>query len=510
MFRFRSYVCARLVLVVMALAITALPFAALARKKPKQQGSSLPRAVILDVVALDNNGSPVTDLLASDVRISDNGKWQQVALFRPNFAKRRNTEALVADEYSNREHPTLPRTVILFDLMNERFATDAIAQNELVHALEDQETGEALYLYILTNRGDFIPIHPLLSQEAETVRRANWTRQIHPLLDSVMKKIFGFRPPDDWDPGYRFQATLQAVSALGAQMALVPGRKNLVWVTHGVPITVPDVSGDPIDLSPQVHHFAATLEKAHIAVYAVDQSSKGAGATLGTFSMQTLESVSELTGGRYYASDSVEAAINKARADLRASYKVGYFAPLQEENGKFHRVRVASSRRGLQLNTQRGYYAFPYTELGGQQEAALNAAATDPFDSSEIGVRAKIQRDASQAAHLDIRIDANDVLFRQLGDQFEGDLLLAVFPWDSGDPSRSEGFATRRQPLTAVPIHLSMTLEERNKAMRDGAGITRDIVLLDSNSKIKLIVLDQNLGAYGSLGIRLSADNPGS
>jgi len=510
MFRLRSYVGASSALVVIAIVITALPVAAVARKKPKQQDSSPPRPVILDVVALDNNGAPVTDLLATDVRISDNGKWQQVVLFRTNFAKRRNTEALVADEYSNREHPTSPQTVILFDLMNERFMTDAITQNELVHALEGQETGEALYLYILTNRGDFIPIHPVQNPQAEGVREENWTRQIHPLLDSVMKKIFGFRPPDDWDPGYRFQATLQAVSALSAQMAVVPGRKNLVWVTHGVPMVVPDISGDPIDLSPQVLQFAATLEKAHIAVYAVDQSSKGAGATLGTFSMQTLEDVSELTGGRYYASDSVEAAINQARTDLRASYTVGYFAPLHEENGKFHRVRVASSRRGLQLNTQRGYYAFPETEPGGQQEAALNAAATNPFDSSEIGLRAKIEHSASQPAHLGIRIDAKDVLFRQLGDQFEGDLLLAVFPWDSGDPSRSEGFATRLQPLTAVPIHLSMTREQRDKAMRDDTGIIRDVVLPGANKRIKLIVLDGNSGAYGSLGIRLSADNSGS
>lgn len=94
MFRLRSHVSASSALVVTTIAIIFVPSAALAGKKSKQQGLSVPEAVILD------------------------------------------------DEYSNREHPMLPRTVILFDLMNERFAADASMQNELVHALEHQETGK--------------------------------------------------------------------------------------------------------------------------------------------------------------------------------------------------------------------------------------------------------------------------------------------------------------------------------------------------------------------------------
>ena len=316
------------------------------------------------------------------------------------------------------------------------------------------------------------------------------------MLDPVINKIFGLRPIDDWDPGYRFQTTLQAISTLSAQMAAVPGRKNLVWVSHGVPIEVPDISGQPLDLSPQVHRFGTALDRAHIAVYAVDQSTKGAGANMASLSTQTLDDVSQLTGGRNYVSDSVEVAINEARRDSRAFYTAGYFAPPEQGNGKFHKIRVSSGRRGLHLNAERGYYAYADAGSGEQEQATLAAAAESPFDSPEIGLRAKVDR----PAHLEIQIAPDDLLYRRLGDEFEDNLVVMVFE-SKGAPARTDGFATRPQPPTAVPIHLSMTSEQRENAMREGTGITREVVLADTTQQVRLIVLDQNSGRCGSLSI---------
>jgi len=486
-----------------AVAIAALPAAAVARKHGAQQGPPAQKAVILDLIALDNRGEPVTDLLASDLQISDNGKRQEVVFFRPNHGKNRIAGP---HEFSNRAHPSQPATVILFDLMNERTMTDAITRNELVHALEGQETGEGLYLYILTNRGNFIPIHPLPEPEAEAEAAENWTQRIRPLLDPVLSKIFSLRPIEDWDPGYRFQTTLQAISMLGGQMADVPGRKNLVWVTHGVPSMVPDLSGQPVDLSPQLHRFGTSLERAHIAVYAVDQSTKGAGADMTSLSTQTLQDVSQLTGGRNYVSDSVEVAINEARRDSRVFYTVGYFAPAPPENGKFHKIRVSSGRRGLHLNAERGYYAYADASSGEQEQATLTTAAQSPFDSPDIGLLAKVA-DPSHPMHLEVQIASEDLVFRQLGDEFEDSLVLLIFESNSEAPARTDGFATRPQAPMAVPIHLSMTPEQREKAIREGTGITRDIALASTTHQVRLVVLDQNSGRYGSLRVPIGTQH---
>jgi len=209
-----------------------------------------------------------------------------------------------------------------------------------------------------------------------------------------------------------------------------------------------------------------------------------------------------VTGGRNYVSDSVEVAINEARRDSRAFYTVGYFAPPQQENGKFHKIRVNSGRRGLHLSAERGYYAYPGSGSADQEQAALAMAAGSPFDSPAIGLRAKVDRHA----HLEIQIAPEDLLFRPLGDKFEDNLVFLVFESSSRAPARSNGFATRPQPPTAVPIHLSMTLEQHENAMRKGTGITREVVLADTTQQVRLVVLDQNSGRYGSLRIPIRTE----
>ena len=220
-------------------------------KKDNRSDTDLARLVTLDVLALDSGGLPVPDLRESDFQIFDNGKRQTVVFVRQNRRKQEQPVVLGAREYSNRAGPAgPPALVILYDLMNENVLADAITRNEIIHALQRIEQSEGLYLYILTNTGSLLPIHPLIHPEAGAeVDDAHWTRQIQPLLDGALRRIWGLRPMDDRDPGIRFQATFEALSNAGAWMSLLPGRKALIWVTHGVPIEIPDTSGNLIDLS---------------------------------------------------------------------------------------------------------------------------------------------------------------------------------------------------------------------------------------------------------------------
>ena len=71
---------------VISLAATSLTSVRLfAGKHSDQQASQSSRPVLLDLVALDSRGGPVTDLLPKDLRVTDNGKRQEVRLFRRNF-----------------------------------------------------------------------------------------------------------------------------------------------------------------------------------------------------------------------------------------------------------------------------------------------------------------------------------------------------------------------------------------------------------------------------------------
>jgi len=479
-------------------------------KRQQNQASPVEKAVILDVAALDQRGEPVSDLSASDFQIFDNGKRQEVVFFHPNFPQNRAPAALGPHEYSNRSAvATPPATVILFDLMNERLLTNAASRNEIVQSLQGLESSEDLYFYILANTGNLIPIHPLPNAETGAANDPHWAQQIQPRLDDVLRKIWGFRPVDDRDPGLRLTATVQALSVFGGQMAALPGRKNLVWITHGVPTVIPDISGLPVDVSSEIKRLGTTLGREHIAVYSVDESVQGAAANVGTLSADALQQVSDLTGGRYYSSGSIGEAIRQAGLDTRASYMVGYFPPRQNWNGKLHRIRISGTRSGIRLRAKEGYYAYP-GEASGPQDQAIWMAASSPFDSPEIGLRAETGKSGSTSGSmlLELRVNAADVLLRPRGDLSEGDLLLALFPYSTGSPGQSYGFISRQdQQPTAVPIHLSFTPEQRDKVMQEGIRITQKLDPTETMRGVKLLVLDQNSGEYGSLSVPIGAEH---
>ncbi len=71
-----------------------------------------------------------------------------------------------------------------------------------------------------------------------------------------------------------------------------------------------------------------------------------------------LEKVTEETGGTYFRDSNDLAAGLKQTANARSHYYVlSYASPDQKASGKFHRIRVEVSRPGLELSYRRGYYA---------------------------------------------------------------------------------------------------------------------------------------------------------
>jgi hypothetical protein len=91
-----------------------------------------PKDVILNVTAVDAKGHPVTDLTSADFQIFDQGKVQHFASFQASAAQP-------------------PTTLIFLDLLNSIPGHREYESTLIVHALEPLETGDSVYLYLLTN-----------------------------------------------------------------------------------------------------------------------------------------------------------------------------------------------------------------------------------------------------------------------------------------------------------------------------------------------------------------------
>jgi VWFA-related protein len=312
--------------------------------------SSLPqrsKMVTLNVVAFDNHGEPAVDLRSEEFQVSDQGKSQRIAFFRHTEDVPQLAAPPAADGSSKRAvpHPM----VILFDLLNANLSNRGYGVDEIVHSLEHLESGDSVYLYLLTNSGSLYPVHALPTAEADAgAAKTPWTQQIRPLLDAAMNNVYGLRPVDDTQDNVRIETTYGAFETLASRMAPIPGRKNIIWITRGIPITIRLIGGEPYDYSRRLQRLATAVDQVGITVNSVDNGGVAGDA------IYTLDQFAELTGGT--VSTDLGKVISEVMNAARSSYLIQYAAP--PPDGKYHKIRVTCSRKGIRIQTKQGYHAY--------------------------------------------------------------------------------------------------------------------------------------------------------
>jgi VWFA-related protein len=487
--------------------IIGLVFVAALTGQKKQKMPDLPhspRLVTLNVSAVDASGSRPGDLTEDDFQISDNGKPQKIASFRINNSKPQPAKVLAPHEFSNRAGAAIPHaTLILFDLLNDRMGAKGYAWNEIIRTLGSLETNENVYLYLLSSDARFYPVHALPDEEgANQPDNGDWTRDIKAKLDDAMNKASRVRPIDMNDPYVRVRTTYHSLETIASRLSAVPGRKNLVWITRGIPIDLgPERSGTGgvVDFSSEIQWLSTALDRVNIAVYPVDIGPAGmdpsADASTGRAgippvaglgSMETLQQFADLTGGQAFLNNDVKAAITQATADARMSYVLSYYPNPQAFDGKYHKIRVTCSQKGVKVHSKAGYYAYPTQAVSRtQHEATLDAALASQFDAAQIGIDAKMtpSKKFYTSIHLDIGIDPGSAADSEGGqflitlEDMHGDGKNGVSPTVSLD--YPAGYKPGSPP---IPFEQERTF--------DGAP-----------PKVRIVVMDAKSNAVGSLTI---------
>jgi VWFA-related protein len=485
--------------------LLAIAYAAGERADGQAAGAEAPaKAVEFSLVALDSQGQPVGDLTAGDFEIADAGKKQKVAIFRHGEGKLQQAGPLGPGEFSNRAAANVPHaTLILLDLLNNTFGARGEISSYLVDALNTVESGDNLFLYVLTAEGKLFPVRPLAGAESEAPAAAgvSWTRDARALVDGALTKTFQLRPTAI-DTGTRIRLTYGTLRSVGSMLAGIPGRKNIVWVTRGVPLSLPPAAtrtGEPLDFTPVLRRLCLILNRFNVAVYPVMQVPPGMGGTdesasAGVNSEEALRQIGSLTGGPASATNTISATLRQAMLDVRTSYQLGYYPPAKNWDGKFHDLRVTCTRKGVRVQAMTGYFAL--ADQPSDEREALNAAALTAFDASEIGLRCTMTPDPKDRnlAHFKLRIDPADLRVSQQGDRYSAhvDAQMAAFP-AGGEPM-----------LSAVsPLDPNWSAEELAKAKIDGLVWNQDFNPADAGEKLRFLVYDRDTHAVGTLTIPL-------
>ena len=501
------------------------------------------RLVQVAVVVRDKHGA-VGDLTKADFEIFDKGKPRDIASFHMSRASDRVARVpLPPNTFSNRLNQEadapVAATVILFDSLNTAFSDQAYARQQMLTLLKSIDPASPVAIYALGNTlrilHDFTGDPTRLQRALESYRttpsrlltelRADSQANINgdPNGSGLLTQILA--PVQAFSTDRRVALTLAALQSIANRMAGVPGRKNLIWVSGGFPLTL---SFDQQGLAGQsftsnyagaMKDAAIAIDRANVAIYPVDarglrasagtsqptrspRTQAGPGgvympppeALTGSLEIQTMQLLADWTGGRaFFNTNDIQGAVARAMEDAEVTYTVGFYADEKDLDGSYHEVRVKVARKGAETRYRKGYFASAVATPTSQSAVAiLQNAIASPADSTGIGLDASLA--PSQATPgsfvVSLNTDLENLGLEAQNGRWTDDLNIAILQVSATSAVLESKVRTMR---------INVTDQNRDRLRKEGVTLTFTVTPVPGVSQIRVAVEDQATGNVGAL-----------
>jgi VWFA-related protein len=527
---------------------------------------STTRLVQLSIVVTDKKGEPVTGLSKQDFVVLDESKPQRIAFFSSEVpaAAGAAPAPLPPNAFTNRfdlkgQDPGAV-TVVLFDLLNTPVQDQSYVRKQVIKFLQTLKPQDHVAIYGLT--ADLLLLHEFTQDSAALVAAAN---QFQPkqqaLYDASHPDYFNVPAMiDNHSMWQRFQdavnqsdarvadqykltrarMTANAMEAIANHVAIIPGRKSLVWVSGSFPLAnvveslgAPDRENDTA--GPYALEAARALNRANMAIYPVDANGVVGNAALdpsktsddiadrngkqycmdclseapsnssGMNSRQNMRDaervLADQTGGlAFYGSNDISAALKRAFDDGRYAYTIGFYPDHGQWDGKFRKVKVQMKLASVQLRYRSGYYAdSDHVDSETQAKADLQEAAMSPLDATRLGliVSGKLSGPAlDRKIELHVGLDPKQLFLQDTDQHRRGTVDLYFVQRDA-----------QGETVAAESQRLGLNLEEKQYEYLTTAGmvLARHLTVAPQASEIRVMVRDAGSQALGSVTVPVSA-----
>lgn len=512
--------------------------------------SSETTLVEFTIIALDRDGNPVSDLRPEEISIRENGSSRDLAFlrFEGGAAIEPTATELPAGSFSNRPKaaatPVRNVTAILLDAMNTSVLDQGFARSQVLEFLKTVPPETRIAVYFLGQ--DFTVVHDFTDDPAslqESVARVETQLAIQmgeftpdevdaataTFRGAISDAVVGFVEPGLLANGAlnerRTLKTLAALEVLGHHLSAIPGRKNLVWITGGIPMLsiTGNMGNGPKGGIKSYESWVRTtgrqLATQGIALYAVDARGlagndfgaaqrflPGAGqngrisqanqaSKLSRDSRPTMEKLAGITGGRaFFDTNDMSVGIKAAAADVLGTYTLGFYA-VDEPDGTWRDVDVRVSRKGVGIERRKGYVAYAPTDTARPwTEREWLAAIYSPLPSTALSVDARGELtpfDELKQIAVDVQFDLDSLYYRTAEDgsrQAFVELALA-----SKDPD-----GTYRLKMD------SLELPYNSAALNQSYDYHYSWALMPQATTVRVIVRDQLTGRYGTVDLRIN------
>ncbi len=527
------------------------------------------RLVEVNVVVQDRKGAAVRDMARDDFEVTEEGKPQTIATFslESNLKTIGRTEPLPPNAFSNipsQAGASQNLTAVLFDTLNTPIEDQVNARRELVRFLRQIEPQDRVAVFGLGT--SLQVIHDFTGSSAALVRaiehygnrlsleQANpaalpqdngWLAEneaeakIIAAMDEVVNRTA--ERINNYYIQRRTTITLQALEAIADHIAPLPGRKCLIWISDGFPLTygsnvmrLNQLNEGVKNFSEIVSRTARSLTNANVAIYPVDARAlmtlgsitHGAGislvapnpnatgaraaareaariddqATDEVFAARTtMKELADQTGGRAsFDTNDARSAIRQALEDSRVTYTLGYYPTDPDFNGKFRSIKVSVKRPGLQVRYRRGYFAFPDEPIdAAHRDKALNAATVAMIDATSVGFMVEVGKPASgnSARQLAISVDTNSIKLQEVEGKWVGGLDAMFAQFDTNGNAL-------KSTVRKVPLVLSA--EDREQLLQHGLVLNLPAQLKENCTHLRIVLRDVKSGLVGRVTVPLA------
>jgi VWFA-related protein len=506
------------------------------------------RLVEVSVVVHDSRGQPVSDLKREDFTITERGKPQQVVFFAMASADRPAAPAppLPSHIFSNvvaaRSGVPTSVTVVLLDFLNTSWTDQVNARRALMNFLGQIQPQDRIAIFALGQRRLTL-LHDYTTNATSLVDRLKKntgeiasdlaSSTLNPDEQSELQALGLESIADanqreaDFFTTNRIVNTLATLEAIAQHLSGIPGRKNLIWLSGGFPLTL-GFDGMPEGRSPtrdsrtftrETEAAVRALNNSGVAVYPVDargllaQSGRGSfgQATGGNMisrmmgpiqaNIATMRELAGRTGGRAaYNTNDLASAVRRAIDDTRVTYTVGYYSSDETQDGKFRDIKVKVNRPHLDVRHRKGYFAVkPADSTAETRQDEARAAVWSPLESTAIAMNVRadfIDQPEPNTLNLFVQIPPGAVAFLKEGERWKAEVDIVYVQKDDEGRAQGEG----------VSDSLSLGLTDANyaKIAKDGLIRQRRVLRQPAATTIHIVVRDATTGSVGSLTIPFS------
>jgi VWFA-related protein len=512
--------------------------------QPSQVFRADTRLVVVDVVITDNAGHVVRGLKTQDFTVLEDGKPQTVVGFderRPEASPKSTPPAvtLLKNEYTNyavrSDRGAL--TVLLLDTLNSSRQDLTYARNDMVSFLKKLPRGKRVALYTLGSQlrmvqgftddtDTLIAAAEQLSTRPHSVYTNN--REMSATIGEVREsgllkapKAFAAMQQflaDDYQGklDMRSHDTLDALTQLARALAVVPGRKNLIWVSGGFPF-------DSMANGDRLQRVSALLAATRIAVYPVDvrgvlsmqpdgqtrdseisrtaayETTAGLDEENRTL-VETMQNVAQITGGHaYIGRNDLDHAMADAMEAGSSYYTLAYRPSNNKWNGNFRKITVKAARAKVRVLYRNGYYAVldPLSTREDPNSVAAFAMQREVPLSTQLIMKARVvpPEESDKPVVIDMLLDARDLTYNPTAEkQQRPEVQFIAVAWDSNG-KKCGSFSETFSP--------SLSQEQLQTLFRNGMQFHQPLTLPPGSYQLRLGVMDRLAGRVGTIDVPL-------